>query len=53
LGLLQLFDVEVGDADPAHLALALQLCQRGPALVGFLSAACGPVDLVQVDDLHA
>ena len=51
-GAFHLGDVEVGDADAADLALALQLGHRGPAFFDFL-VGHGPVDLVEVDDVDA
>ncbi len=49
---LHLRDGEVGDADLAHLALALQVGHRRPALFELL-VRHRPVDLVQVDGLDA
>ncbi len=51
LGALHLGDAEVGDADPADFAFALEVGHGGPAFFDLVFGH-GPVDLVEVDDIE-
>ena len=54
LAALELLDVVVADADPPHLALVDQLCHHAPGLLDRRPRRpVGPVELVEVDPLHA
>src|SRR5262249_36933633 len=52
LGAPHLIDVEVGHANVADLAFLLQFGQRLPALLNLI-VRIGPVNLIQIDGLHA
>lgn len=49
-GALHLRDAEVGDANEAHFAFALEFGHGGPAFLDFF-VGDGPMDLVEVDDV--
>src|SRR5207245_4706072 len=46
---MHLFDIEVGDTDPADLPLLLELRHGGPAFFKFRRVVHGPMDLVKVN----
>src|SRR6266702_7496241 len=50
---LHLFDIEVGDTDPADLSLLLELRHGRPAFFEFRSVIHGPMDLVEVNGINA
>src|SRR2546426_7656814 len=50
---LHLFDIEVGDTDPADLSFLLELRHGRPAFFEFRRVIHGPMDLVEVNGINA